>query len=211
MDMAGIAKNITDFGVLVIIAAIFLYVIIKLVNIGFKHLETKINHKAHDRNMAIRSDVSYKINSLLESTLESCNGDRLQVIEFSNSAMSVAYMPFKYMTCTYEVYRPGKLPISSKIDHISTSLFTKFFETITNNAYFIFNTSNKDKYMGSAMYELMKSDEDYQSLCVLLKTMNGKKLGYLSMKKVSDFTEFDIQSMESLAERISALLSVLDK
>lgn len=211
-ELSSILKLISDYGVLILIAAIFIYVCIKLLNIFFKFLEKKVGSKKHDELLDVRAQVSNEIQLLIEQFLEAHGGDRVQVIEFSNSVTSVAFLPFKYMTCTYEVYALGKAPTGHMIDHISTSLFTTFFMSMQDHAYRIFDTHDKSVPMGGAKYDLVQSQGASQSLCVMLHTPKGKSIGYITMKRdETEITEKDIEGIQILAEQVSALLSIADK
>lgn len=210
-SIAQFIEWIAEYGVTILIAAIFLYVCIRLINIFFKFLEKKVGEKKHDKLLDERSRISYEIQLLIEQFLESHGGDRVQVIEFSNSVTSVAFLPFKYMTCTYECYALGKSPTGHMIDHISTSLFTTFFQSMQDVSYRIFDTHDKSVPMGAAKYELVQSQGASQSLCVMLHTPKGKSIGYITMKRdEGEFTEKDIEGIQILAEQVSALLSVAD-
>lgn len=210
-EISSLVKLISEYSVLILIAAIFLYVCIKLLNIFFKFLEKKVGSKKHDKLLDIRGEVSKEIQLLIEQFLETHGGDRVQVIEFSNSVTSVAFLPFKYMTCTYEVYKLGKAPTGHMIDHISTSLFTTFFQSMQDYPYRIFDTHDKSVPMGGAKFDLVQSQGASQSLCVMLHTPKGKAIGYITMKRdETEFTDKDIEGIQTLAEQVSALLSVAD-
>lgn len=211
-EISKIVEWIAEYGVLILIAAIFLYICIRLLNIFFKFLEKKVGNKKHDELLDIRAQVSNEIQLLIEQFLEAHGGDRVQVIEFSNSVTSVAFLPFKYMTCTYECYALGKAPTGHMIDHISTSLFTTFFVSMQDHAYRVFDTHDKSVPMGGAKYDLVQSQGASQSLCVMLHTPKGKLIGYITMKRdETEFTEKDIEGIQILAEQVSALLSIADK
>lgn len=211
MSIQSIVQYIAEFGIMVIICAIFLYVVIRIINLIFKHIENRVGSKNHDKLLSMRSDISTQIQSLLDGFLERHDGDRIQVIEFSNSVVSVAYLPFKYMTCTYEVYKLGKSASGHKIDHISTSLFTTFFLSMQDVPYRIFDISDSTVPMGGAMHDIMKEQEATKSLCAMMHTPKGKSIGYITLKKESGFTSEDIDGIQSLADQISILLSVADK
>lgn len=209
-ELQSVLQFIADFGIMAVIASIFIYVVLRVINILLKHWEGKLGNRNHDKLLSMRSDISTQIQSLLETFLEQHDGDRIQVIEFSNSVVSVAYLPFKYMTCTYEVYRLGKAASGHKIDHISTSLFTAFFLSMQDVPYRIFDIDDRTVPMGGAMYDIMKEQDASKSLCCMLHTPKGKSIGYITMKKEIDFTDKDIDDIQSLADQISILLSVAD-
>ena len=211
MDIVTIMKAVGDFGMLVVIAGIFMYVVIRAINLFFQKFESKISNRSHDALLDMRFDISKEIQSLLEAALDECKGSRIQVIEFSNSVMSVAYLPFKYMTCTYEIYTPDRSASSHRIDHLSTSLFTSFFIDLQNNDYVILDIDNKKVRMCGAMYDILKESGDTRSLCVELSTSKGKSIRDVSLKKSTEFSPEDIEVIHSLANRLSALRSVADK
>ncbi len=216
-DLQTIIKWISEYGITLIITSVFIYVVIRLLNIFFKYLSgrlgnsnTKHGREAHDKLLDMRTDIGNKIQRLLDDFLANHGGTRIQVMEFSNSNISVAYLPFKYMTCTYEVYQLGLSAVGQKLDHISTSLFTQFFNAFKDKDYLVFDIDDKSTPVGGAMCDMMREEGSKKSLCVMLKTEKGKSIGYVSMKKDIDFTEDDIYDIQSLGDQISVLLSVAD-
>lgn len=211
MEIVTVISAISEFGVLVVIAAVFLYTVIRIINILLNKFEAKLTNKAHDVLLDMRFDISKEIQSLLDIALQECSGNRIQVIEFSNSVMSVAYLPFKYMTCTYEVYTPDRYATSSRVDHLSTSLFTSFFSKLQKSDYVMLDLNNRDSSICGAMYDILRESGDTMSLCIELTTARGKSVGYISLKKSDTFEDNDIEVMQTLADKLSALLSVADK
>lgn len=210
MSVSEIVKLIAEVGVLVVIAAIFLYTIFRLINIGLDWLQNKAGNKKHDKLLEIRNQVSSEIQTLLDTFLESHDAGRIMVMEFSNSVTSVAYLPFKYMSCTYEVYELGRQARAHKVDHLSTSLFTPFFNTMLDKEYYIFNDSNNLPKMGGALVDIMRELGEHQFICSLLISAKGKNIGFICMNKDDGFNEKDIEGIQSLAAQISALLGVAD-
>lgn len=211
MDASTLIQTIGDNGVLVVIAGVFIWTITRIINIAFKKYEERTNNKKHDKLIDQRYSISKNIQTELETTLAATKGNRIQVIEFSNSVMSVAYLPFRYMTCTYEICRLGKAATGHKIDRISTSLFTPFFEALASQPYCIFDINNEMTPVGGAMNDLMQSQDEHQALCMLLKTPKNKAIGYVQLTKDEEITQDDVDVIDDLASKLSAYLSVLDK
>lgn len=211
MEIGAVLKLLADYGVTLFIVGIFLYVVIKFINFGFEKLKLRYSNSKHDEMLDIRYNIGKNIQTLIENYLEESGGNRVHVIEFSNSVTSVAYLPFRYMTCTYEVFRIGKSATGHKIDRISTSLFTPFFEALQSREYCIFDINDKSTLVGGAMCDLMRSQDEFRALCSMMKTPKGKSIGYVFMTKDDEFTGQDIDGMISLSDQISALLSVVDK
>lgn len=210
-DVVDIGKSINEFGILVIIGAVFIYAAIRTLNLVFEYFQDKFKNKKHDELLEKRTEIDSQVQEMLDKFLEHYGGNRIHVIEFSNSVMSVAYLPFRYMSCTYECYSVGKNAAGSKIDHLSTSLFTTFFNNLNGKDYCIFDTSNKDMKLGGAMYDIMTECNETRALCTLMKSHTGKNIGYIALYKDGDFRDDEIEDIQSLSDRVSALLSVTDK
>lgn len=205
-----ILNFIADFGIMVLISGIFLYVIIRLINLLFKYLDNKVRNKKHDKLLDVRKTVNEKVQYLIEQFLETHQGDRIHVVEFSNSVMSVAYLPFKYMNCTYEVYAMGKATTSGVIDRLSTSLFTSFFSQMYKDEYIILDEQNPDHKLGGAVYDLMHKGGERRALCAVIKTAKGKSLGYVAFKKDDEFSQHEVSDILVLADKLAALLGIMD-
>lgn len=208
-SVSNIVKLISDFGIMLVIVGIFLYVVINIVDVQIHKYRERFKEKNHDELLEIRANIGNQIQMLIEDYLRVSSGDRVQIIEFSNSIVSVVNLPFRYMTCTYEVYTVGMSAVGHKIDRLSTSLFTPFFEKLQYNDYYIFDI-DADNIIGGAMYDLMKSQNETDALCKMLKSPKGKAIGYIQLNKTGEFTETDIEEMDTLADKVSALLCVVE-
>jgi hypothetical protein len=202
---------IREESVTLLIVVVFMFTIIRLIDFGFKHLNKKLGVKQHDKLQDLRTDVSEQVQDLIDTFLARSHGYRVQVMEFSNTVMSVAYLPFKYMTCTYESYSPGYLATGQKLDSLSTSLFTPFFKELQRNEYCILDVNDKKKEIGGAVFDMLAEQDAQRSLCAMMYTLKGKALGYIAFKKEEDFNQGDIDGVLSLAKQVSALLSVVEK
>lgn len=193
------------------IAGIFLYTAIRVINIFLDGLSRKVKNRRHDQLLDLRSRLSVEIQSLIDAFLSDRSGDRVQVIEFSNSVVSVAYLPFKYMTCTYEVYKLGVPSTKQRIDRLSTSLFTPFFQTLRSCGWCKLDTNHPEKIACGAMRDIMIANGDTYSLYALIQTPRGKSIGYVSLKRETDFTQEDIDAILTLADQLVVLLGAVDK
>lgn len=210
MSIGDTVKAVSDSGVTVVICAVAIWVVCKLIGLAFQKMTTKSKNKKHDKLISVRDEVGKEIQILLDEFIANSGGSSIQVIEFSNSVTSVAFLPFRYMTCTYESCRFGTPSIGNKIDHISTSLFTPFFNTMQNKQFCIFDVNSKDNLMGGAMYDLFLSLGTPKSLCSMLCTVKGKAVGYVTFQRDEPFTDADIEGIEALSKQLQALLCVVD-
>lgn len=210
MTIPEIIKSIADFGITIVLSGIVVYTIIKAINLFFSRWEDKRGNKKHDEAIDLRTEVGLKVQKTIKSFLVDHDGMRLEVIEFSNSVQSVAFLPFRYMTCTYEVFEFGRSPIGYKIDKISTSLFTNFFVYLQDHDYHLFEVHDKHDDIGYPISSLFEgSGTEQKVLSVIMKTPYDKAIGFISFKKL-EITEDDIHDTIRLAEQLSGMLSIND-
>lgn len=206
--MERIMKLIGDYGVMIIISGIFLYAAIKLINLGIEWAKKKLTKHDHEDNIDTRVDVGTQIHKLIAHQLRTLDLERIQVIEFSNSVVSVAYLPFRYMTCTYEVYDLDRQPTGYQLDRISTSLFSPFFTELHENPIYLVEVNEDLEPSAKSLFSLM--DVDRYVACVALKTVKGKMIGYLQATQGLPFKDDAQLELKMLGSQISELLGVMD-
>lgn len=215
MTFLETVRTIGDFGILIVIGGLVVYAIYlwitgkawwipKRENVD--QLEI-IKREQHDKLLELRSDIGEEIQKLINSALKRNDWTRIQVIEFSNSVMSVAHLPFRYMTCTYETYKTGLLGTGRRIDRISTSLFNRFFTELNREGWYLIdlNCDAPDEICGS-MRELMLASNETKSLNAALTSPSGKSIGYITVKNEDGFEKQDIDEIIELSHRIATLL-----
>ena len=210
MTIDSAIKSIADLGITIVLSGIVVYVLIKAINVFFAKWDYTTKNKRHDEAINLRSEIGVNIQKVIKGFLMDHDGMRLEVIEFSNSVQSVAFLPFRYMTCTYEVFEYGKEPIGHKIDRVSTSLFTNFFTYLQSHAYHLFDIMDKNDEIGGRIATLFEGTGDQQKvLSVLMKTPYDKAIGFICFKK-ENITQVDIDDCIKLGEQISGMLSIND-
>ena len=209
MDGKSIIYLISDYGITLVIVGIFVYVIIRCINLAFSTIEKRLGKVKHDEQLDLRDQIGRKVQYLINTFLESHDGHRVQVIEFSNSVMSVAYLPFRYMTCTYEVCTLGEHGCGKIIDRLSTSLFTQFFDNLQYQDHCIFDISNHNKLVGGAMYDLLKDMSEQRCICTMLRTAKGAAIGYIAFYKTREYSDQDKEDILTLRDNVESLLCVV--
>lgn len=209
MEFESILKSISNYSLSIVLSATLIYILIKSVNLGFSLLSTRIGNKKHDKLLDMRQEIDEQVYHLLNDFLDVHKGYRIQLVEFTNSVQSVAYLPFKYMSCTYEVFTYGRKPCAKIIDKLSTSLFSQFLAPLSRNGTAILDLSSDDLQCG-AVHDLYNTIGDEKVLFAVLKSAKGKSIGYVSLSKEAGFSTFDISAIKSLASQLYALLGVLD-
>lgn len=219
MNFIELIRTIADVGVLVCIAGLFIYAVYRWINNYFDSKDDakgggvpgKKDRERHDELITLRTRVSRDIQQLISTALDDMGWERIHIVEFSNSMMSVAYLPFRYMTCTYEVFCLGKTGTGSKIDRLSTSLFTSFFTKLHHDGWCLMDLDKPETAVCGAMKDLMVSNGETKSLSAGILSPKGKALGYVSVKNEKGFSEEDIEAILTLADQVAVLLGVVDK
>lgn len=215
MTFLETVRTIGDFGILIVIGglvvyAIYLWITGKAWWIPKRDNTTQLEaakREEHDKLLALRSDIGNEIQKLINSALNRNNWTRIEVIEFSNSVMSVAYLPFRYMTCTYETYKVGLSSNGTRIDRISTSLFNRFFTELDQKGWYLIDLDCDihDETCG-ALRDLMIANNETKSLNAALTSPSGKSIGYITAKNEAGFKQHDIDEIIELSHRIATLL-----
>lgn len=222
MTIEELISSIADVGVLVCIAALFLYTCFRATKNYFDKKDKAIKptkealvpskpaRESHDAAMEVRNNVSIKVQEVLEQYQQKFNCDRLQVIEFGNSQLTLGYLPFKYMTCTYEVCKFGVRGTGNRIDKLSASLFTPFLQKLHEENYVILDLKEENRIINGVMHDCMIAFKEPRSLNAAIITPAGKFIGYVAAKNMESYSQDDIDNIVSLADNLAALLGVLD-
>lgn len=209
MSFLDVVKQISEYGLSLILSAIVIYVLMKVIKLQFDKTKTALCRKEHDQALALRSEVDEKVYEVLNSFIETHHGLRLQVIEFTNTVTSVAYLPFKYMSCTYEVVSYGTKPEARCIDKLSTSLFSPFLSRLGKEKYLILDHDSAES-MSGVVHDLYEQIGGDNMLCVMLKSDKEKCIGYVALYKDKSVEDKDINDLLLVGSKLSALLGVLD-
>lgn len=215
MDTVGfsdVVKTIGDVGIMMVISAVVVYALIRGLKILFSWIEKKTDIRKHDDLMQTRTNVDYVIQDDIDFYLDNHDVHRVQVVEFSNSVASVAYLPFKYASCTYESCDIEQEGRAYAIDKVATSLFTPFLRHLYTQPHIELYDNNMEhvKTYGGAAYDLLRRCKEHHGMFVMMKSNNHKSVGFVAIYKDGDFTEEDISDLETMAIRISGQLCVVD-
>lgn len=210
MSILDIFKAISDYGITLILAGLLIYILIKLVNLGFNYLTKKLNVRKHDKLLEMRAEIDVDVHELINEFITAHRGTRVQVVEFTNSVTSVAYLPFKYMSCTYEVISYGSKPEAKRIDKLSTSLFSPLLVKLSKEGVVSID-NNKAWDLSGAVHDIFEGMGSKYQLLSILRSQKTKSIGFVALCKEDEITQYDISGIETLSAKLSALLGVLDK
>lgn len=211
MDIEKFLQFFSDYGVAFVITAIFLTVVIRTVNLAFQYIEKRMGIRSHDKNIDIRNEVNKKVQQLINDFLMKMGGKRVQVIEFSNSVTSVAFLPFRYMTCTYETYSYESSPASHFVDKLPTSLFTQLFDELQSEKFKEYNVNSKTLATNEIIYDLLSKFGGDKFLITLMRSIKGKPVGIIIFEKQDEFSDADKEGLLYLSKQLTSLLCILDR
>ncbi|MDR1642529.1 MAG: hypothetical protein LBT59_22810 [Clostridiales bacterium] len=230
MEINDMLTQFKDLGVSLVINGVFLYAALQFINIGINMLKAKqkVALEALTHNNAnsktpqpdpnktpasaeeassppVRRDA--EIRTLMDRIMRDCGGDRVTIMEFNTpNAPNLSLLPFQFMSCTYDIFREKKLPVSHIMQNISTSLFSKFLVNLQTAPYVILNTEDQAANSQSG-YDLVRAQDEKMSLCVSIRDKDSKPIGYTALKKDTQFTESDIDRFTKYAKEVSFLLA----
>ena len=161
-----------------------------------------------------REHANNVMQDLLNTTLATLMGDRLQVIEFTNTITTVAMLPYRYMTCTYESMAPGKKPMASTIKDELATLYSDFLTALRLKSYVVLNAEKRSDKFTPAIYDLIGKRFANQSLYVSIDDRKTKEpIGILSYdtSNPSGFCDKEITTLRGLAAQLSLLLTMWEE
>lgn len=210
MEFIEVLKAVGEYGLSLALSAIFIYAVINILRIQFDKLRETSKRKAHDGALALRGEVDEKVYELLNDFIQEHHGYRVHVIEFTNSVTSVAYLPFRYMSCTYEVVAYGSKPEARCIDKLSTSLFSPFLSKLGKSNYLVLDGQNIQQNSG-VMHDLYEQIGGRYMLSVMLRSGKDKCIGYVAFYTDNSIHQSDVDDLVLVGSKLSTLLGVLDK
>jgi len=205
--------------------ALGVFIILKLVDYYIRKIEKtqdkkerikELFEKEAEREKAgrKREHANKVIQDLLNVTLASLGGDRLQVIEFTNSIETIACLPFKYMTCSYESMALGKAPAADTIRDELTTLYSDFLTQVRLKSFVVLNSEKRSEKFTPAIYHLIGKRVANQSLYIGIEDKKTKEpLGLLSydISNLTGFCDKDITTLRGLAAQLSVYLTIWEE
>ena len=204
-------QNVSGIAALIITVGITVF--IKFFDIIFVEITKQFEKKERIKGILKREDADIHIQDILNTALFTLGGDRLQVIEFTNTVKTVASLPFKFMTVTYESYALGKQPAADTIKNELTSLHSSFLSRLYSNSFVVLNMENQDEKITPATYSLINKRFASKSLYISITDRRSKKMIGLLSYDISDlegFSEIAITTLRKLAAQLSVYLTLWD-
>jgi hypothetical protein len=218
-----IINQFKEVSVTLLLNGVFIYAAIQLINVGVAMLKAKqlqaagggaaraqapgeANVVARAEGEARNPEMETEVKTLMDRAMRDCGGDRVTIMRFNTPNALMSLIPYQFMSCTHDVYREGKLPVAHIMQNISTSLFSKFLISLQTEPYVILDLDDVQA-VSKAGYELVRAQDEKKSLCVSLRDKESKPVGYVALKKNTEFTKENIETFEKFAKEVSFLLA----
>lgn len=201
----------SGYGVLVLITTVALTIFVKFFDVILAALTKYFSKREKLKGVLKREQADLTIQELLNTALYSLGGERIQVIEFSNTVRNIALVPFMYMTCTYESYVPGKQAAANTVKNELTSLYAQFLSRLRSNSFVAVNAESPDDSLSRSIYSLQGSRFASKSLYVpIIDDRSKKMIGYVSydVSSIGGFSEKELVAIRGLASQLSILLTL---
>ena len=173
------------------ISGIFVYAAVQIIRIGL--------------GVVKYAEKETMINALLQDALIKTEGERITIIKFFGPNRTRQYIPYNFMSARYEAAKKGKEPASHIIDRIPISLYIKFLKNLIKG-YIILDTKFPNYEVSEVGYDLVSAQGESKGFYLMLKDIQLKPIGYLTLKKDDDFTQIDLGIMTKLATNLLPLV-----
>ena len=217
MEFASIIQALTSSGPLsatTLIVAIVILVLAqsgKLIGDGIRLIFDKRNKM---KGIILRDNADNVIYEHISAALASMEGERIMIVEFSNGNKNVSLLPYTYMNCVYEVYKPGKSSAANTIYKTFTHLFSIFLTRLLNSPHSIMAVGVNSMESGNAasnILELMAKRGSEQALySKIIDPRTKKMIGFVSYDHngTLGFTEFEVTTVKNVATTVGAVITM---
>lgn len=213
MELTSFFKLISDYGTLVILGGIFIWVIYRQIKIRLKkeenqvkleeEKEKKINdliydalkhhmfNKDIDRESDENSCIDAKINDLLTELLKYTKSDRVVLFTYHNGGCDYMGRSFQRMSCTNESVRPGLAPYQQKYQNFFRTFLMALNNGLVNNNFFYLDDVEDIKEIDPSLYYYLRSRGSKNMYALGIKNENQKTIGFVSMSSTEDIEDLE--------------------
>ena len=185
MDLQTILSMLMSNGgitVQIVVLSIVIYSLGQFLQIFFNRLKRKLETHHNIKGSTKRINIDKSMQSLLDLTILRIDCIRISVIEFHNSNKNIAFVPFDYMTCMYEIYLPGLSPMAQLCKSVPTSLYHSLFNCLRRDPLLIIDVDDQQENIQRAVYDMIIARGAKKSLYVpILSTFNRLPIGCIAI------------------------------
>lgn len=222
-EILEIAKGISELGILVIIAAVFLYG-----NIVSNKRRDKKYDEMFERVMSLSDQhhhpdpeetdaldlLSNTMHDILEETLNKLNADRCYICSYHNGGVSTYGTSFQKMSCTNEVVAVGVLPMITETQNIHKGPYKSIMNSFRENeAWYIVKDCEELKEADAFMYSRFVLRHATSCMFRAIRDNDGYILGFIGVdfshkiEGVSDVATIQV-ALDIASKKLSNLLGI---
>ena len=215
MELASIIQTLTTSGPLSISTLLVAVIILllaqsgRLVGEGIRFIVDKRNKV---KGIILRDNADSVIYEHISAALASMDGERIMIIEFSNGNKNITLIPYTYMNCVYEVYKPGKASAANTIYKTFTHLYSIFLTQLSNSPHSLMAVGvGDDPNIPSNILELMAHRGSEHALYgKIIDPRSKKMIGFVSYdhNATMGFTEHEMTSVKNIAATVGAVITM---
>jgi len=211
--MEEIIKQITTYGLAVVISGVVLYFAIRFGHVVLDHYTHAKAQKKHDELTDVRKNIGSTVNQILERLAIRTHSGRAYVFEFHNGTLSLGGLPFVRMTNTYEALNDGGKSQMHMRDNMSMLLYSQFADAIYHSEHVVIDTRDRESGADSPLgYETLIERGTVVTVRVPIMGIKKKIIGFVGIdfckepvdKRIKD----SIRMVQDTALELGPLLSV---
>jgi len=148
----------------------------------------------------------------LDKIKETFHVDRVWLLEFHNGTHKFSGKSLQKFSVTYEVANPGIAREGQTTQNIPTSLFSKFFKTLSDKDYFIVNDVDKVNVNNSSLQSFFESRGTKSFFAIGIRNIENFLIGVLCLETIAyktEMSEAKISELKNDANILSGYLEVI--
>lgn len=147
----------------------------------------------------------------LDKIKDTFHVDRVWLLEFHNGTHKFSGKSLQKFSVTYEVSNPGIAREGQTTQNIPTSLFSKFFKTLSEKDHFIVSDVEKVNVNNSSLQSFFESRGTKSFFAIGIRNIENFLIGVLCLETIahkSDMSEAEISDLKKDANILSGYLEV---
>lgn len=227
MDVISIAKAIAELGIFIVIAAIFLYIVVKkdekhdeytdkVFNAMLEQMKIySLGHVLTPEEDKIAITIDNAINSNLQMAVMDLGASRAFLARYHNGGKDMNYISFLKVSITNEAVNRGYKPIMSEFQNQFRAMVGYPVNLIDVTGHCIVRDLEEIKDADIGTYELLKARKVRSFYCHKVTNKDGYVVGALCVlynndnKRQEDPDSID-KYISHMADQISGILKIED-
>lgn len=146
----------------------------------------------------------------LDKIKDSFKVDRVWLLEFHNGSHKFSGKSMQKFSVTYEVASPGIAREGQTTQNIPTSLFSKFFKTLSDKDSFIVNDVSNVNITNSSLQSFFESRGTKSFFAIGIRNIENFLIGVLCLETISNKTEMSEAKISDLKKDANILSGYLE-